>query len=159
MSELVAHKADVTIPVYGTIADAEVYLKYEADKVIAEKDKEIAELKSEITDLRDDKKSTDTILDERNAEIAELKADYKEACDRLQTANLIKDEQLGATRHQKYKRCLAMVRWCGYWAEYWDCCEPSDCSKFIANTRFYHKWRKRWLELAEKFKPNNSTAQ
>jgi len=35
MSELVAHKADVTIPVYGTIADAYVYLKSEADKVIA----------------------------------------------------------------------------------------------------------------------------
>ena len=48
MSELVAHKADVTIPVYGTIADAEVYLKSEADKVIAEKDKEIAELKADI---------------------------------------------------------------------------------------------------------------
>ena len=41
MSELVAHKADVTIPVYGTIADAEVYLKEKADKVIAEKDKEL----------------------------------------------------------------------------------------------------------------------
>ena len=45
-----------------------------------------------------------------DAVIAELKADYKEACDRLQTANLIKDEQLAATRHQKFKRCLAMVR-------------------------------------------------
>ena len=40
MSELVAHKADVTIPVYGTIADAEVYLKDKADAAIAElKDK------------------------------------------------------------------------------------------------------------------------
>lgn len=52
-----------------------VYLKREADKVIAEKAKVIAELKSDIADLRDDKKSTDAILDERNAEIAELKAD------------------------------------------------------------------------------------
>lgn len=32
--ELNAHKADVYIPVYGSIADAEVYLKAEADKVI-----------------------------------------------------------------------------------------------------------------------------
>lgn len=36
MSELNAYKADVTIPVYGTIADAEVYLKDKADAAIAE---------------------------------------------------------------------------------------------------------------------------
>lgn len=36
MSELKAYKGDVTIPVYGTIADAEVYLKKEADEAIAE---------------------------------------------------------------------------------------------------------------------------
>ena len=36
MSELNAYKADVTIPVYGTIADAEVYLKEKADEAIAE---------------------------------------------------------------------------------------------------------------------------
>lgn len=34
--ELKAYKGDVTIPVYGTIADAEVYLKEKADEVIEE---------------------------------------------------------------------------------------------------------------------------
>lgn len=34
--ELKAYKADVTIPVYGTIADTEVYLKDKADAAIAE---------------------------------------------------------------------------------------------------------------------------
>ena len=34
--ELKAYKADVTIPVYGTIADAKVYLKEKADAAIAE---------------------------------------------------------------------------------------------------------------------------
>ena len=34
--ELKAYKGDVTIPVYGTIADADVYLKEKADEVIAE---------------------------------------------------------------------------------------------------------------------------
>lgn len=34
--ELNAYKADVTIPVYGTIADAEVYLKEKVDAAIAE---------------------------------------------------------------------------------------------------------------------------
>jgi hypothetical protein len=84
--------------------------------------------------------------------IEELKADYKEACDRLQTANLIKDEQLAETRHQKWKRCLAMARWCServariekdyaFWRHGKD---------YASN--FYKRWKKRWLELAEKFK-------
>ena len=34
--ELKAYKGDVTIPVYGTIADAEVYLKDKVDAAIAE---------------------------------------------------------------------------------------------------------------------------
>ena len=54
----------------------EFYLKYEADKLIA--------------DLEEShKKEVEQLL----IYIAELKADYKEACDRLQTTNLIKDEQ------------------------------------------------------------------
>lgn len=43
--ELTAYKADVTIPVYGTIADADVYLKDKVDAVLAEKDAEIRRLK------------------------------------------------------------------------------------------------------------------
>lgn len=81
--------------------------------------------------------------------IEELKADYNEACDRLQTANLIKDEQLAATRHSKYKRCLAMAKWCA--AEY----DIYNLTPRIEKVELYRKWRKRWLELAEKLKPNN----
>ncbi|WP_173383949.1 hypothetical protein [Fibrobacter succinogenes] len=54
----------------GKIQETRVYIKSEADKVIAE-------LKSDIADLRDDKKLTDAILDERNAEIAELKGEIE----------------------------------------------------------------------------------
>ena len=42
--ELKAYKGDVTIPVYGTIADAEVYLKKDADEAIAELKDEALEL-------------------------------------------------------------------------------------------------------------------
>lgn len=76
--------------------------------------------------------------------IAELKADYKEACGRLQTANLIKDEQLAATRHHKYKRCLAMAMWCG---EKW-----ADIATPYGKSVWYNKWQKRWLSLSNKFK-------
>lgn len=60
----------------GELHFSHVYLKSEADKVIA--------------DLEEShKKEVEQLL----MEIVKLKADYKEACDRLQTANLIKDEQ------------------------------------------------------------------
>ena len=99
---------------------------------------------------------------EADAVIAELKGDYKEACDRLRlTANLIKDEQLAATRHQKYKRCLAMARCCGVLvcfppAPGW--CESEAYiheygSEYDENlVAWFGKWYERWLKIAEKFK-------
>jgi hypothetical protein len=45
--ELKAYKGDVTIPVYGTIADAEVYLKKDVDAAIAELKAENEQLKKE----------------------------------------------------------------------------------------------------------------
>ena len=100
--------------------------------------------------------------------IAELKADYKEACDRLQTANLIKDEQLAATRHQKYKRCLAMAEWCEATALW--CYQAANTLPGGFHATLYRKpvmiepdrlfkrfvrlnnWSKLWRKLAEKFK-------
>jgi len=73
--------------------------------------------------------------------IAELKADYQEACNRLQTANLIKDEQLAETRHQKWKRCMAMAMMLEH-----------VCPITIRKAKWKGKWYLRWLELAEKFK-------
>lgn len=43
--ELNAYKGDVFIPVYGSIANADVYLKKAADALLAEKDAEIRRLK------------------------------------------------------------------------------------------------------------------
>ena len=48
-------------------------------------------------------------------------------------------------RHQKYKRCLAMAFWCsaelGMLVSTWE-----------SKIKFYKRWHKRWLELANKFK-------
>jgi hypothetical protein len=87
--------------------------------------------------------------------IAELKADYKEACDRLQTANIIKDEQLAATRHQKYKRCLAMAEWCNseMGRETFACFRPRHTKEvWREEHKYWAKWRKIWFELYIKFK-------
>ena len=104
----------------------QVYLKSEADKVIS--------------DLEEShKKEVEQLL----IEIVELKADYKEACDRLQTANLIKDEQLAATRHQKFKRCLDKAN---YWmAVSYNCIDGKHRQK--AEKHHY-----KYLKLAERFK-------
>ncbi|MBO7414010.1 MAG: hypothetical protein J6U20_10195 [Fibrobacter sp.] len=100
-----------------------VYLKSEADKVIAEKDARIAELKKE----RD-----------------WLAKDRAQAYDDLEKRAQLNIKQEESIRHQKYKRCLAMARWC----------RECSWSKCVENVDFYYKWYNRWLELAEKFKPN-----
>lgn len=46
--------------------------------------------------------------------------------------------------HQKYKRCLAMAKWCE--------CRWADISTQYYKSVLYRKWQLRWLELAEKFK-------
>lgn len=79
-------------------------------------------------------------------QVDKLESDYEEACGRLQTANLIKDEQLAATRHQKYKRCLAMAKWCN------ERYILDDCLYELGKTRFYDRWENRWLNIAEQFK-------
>ena len=91
-------------------------------------------------------------LEEQESEIAELKADYKEACDRLQTANLIKDEQLAATRHSKYKRCLNKAEWCEERCARYDLLQEHSGFSWRREIDFYFRWYQRWLQLAEKFK-------
>ena len=47
----------------------------------------------------------------------------------------------------KYKRCLAMAKWCEL--------KRIDAADYRIPRRkweFYTKWHKRWLELTEKFK-------
>ena len=117
---------------------AEFYLKYEADKVLA--------------DLEESHKME---VEQLLMEIVKLKGDYKEACGRLQTANLIKDEQLAAARHQKCKRCLAMAKWCE--AEMWKIRNTPLCEMFAHEVwqhddEFWQRWHSRWLDLAYKFK-------
>ena len=106
---------------------AEFYLKYEADKVIAEKDTEIQRLENLCESYR---------IDCDNLAIREANA-YKE----IERDN----KQL---RHHKYKRCLAMAKWCDAQVEWYNSLNE-DYSFWL---ELYVKWHNRWLELAEKFK-------
>ena len=112
MSELKAvHDFDVYEAYTKTGDDdaAQVYLKSEADKVIAE-------------------------LEER---IADGDRDFE-------MANNQNERLLKIVRRQKYKRCFAMAKLC-HW----------KMGVFIykeEKSNFYHRWHKRWLEIAAKFK-------
>ena len=109
-------------------SDEKFYLKSEADKVFAEKDAEIERLEI-------------------------LCATYRHDCDNLAISN---EQAKRAARtllkkmnYNKYKRCLAMARWGN---------ERHTFNDTNEKRTWLHKGHNRWLELAEKFKPN-STAQ
>ena len=124
---------------------AEFYLKYEADKLIAEKDKEIAEKESEIAELKAQKAQAED-------DCAYWKMSEGNAANAMHETEEYAMQLYNEARHHKYKRCVAMARWCSeriariekdyaFWRHGKD---------YASN--FYKRWEKRWLKLAEKFK-------
>lgn len=95
------------------------YEKSEADKVMAElEENHKAEVKELLCLIRDKENNFNRAFDSEEKEI----------------------------RHQKYKRCFKMARWCAQMMVF--------NSKYGTAKKWhlFKKWRKRWLELAEKFK-------
>lgn len=114
----------IEIPGIGTIESADLYLKSEADKVIAEKDKEIAELEERIADGDKD----------------------------FDMANSQNERLLKFVRHHKYKRCMAMAEMCD--EVMMSCeLRCFTVHRIWANKHEWSmRWKYRWLELAENFK-------
>lgn len=102
--ELKAYKGDVTIPVYGTIADAEVYLKDKADEALSEKDHEIARLNTEIKEAVKTMKSQDV-------EIMELKKKLENV-----QATAYADSVDAGMRERRLRR--ALYKACANWAHH-----------------------------------------
>lgn len=106
------------------------YLKYEADKVIAEKDKEIADLV------------------EKNKRLANK--------DVIMASEAIKDVYK-ELRHQKYKRCLDKAAMCEARYDEEDAkVNGSGMSwEYISKEmKYWERWRWRWDALADQFKPD-----
>lgn len=119
MSELKARRIGQLMSETGR-CDTEVYLKSEADKVIAELEYRIADGDEDFE-----------IVYHQNKRLLKI------------------------VRHQKYKRCLVMARWCEERYNYLTCLENwqmtgREFQQVIGN--YWDRWYKRWLELAEQFK-------
>ena len=92
-------------------------------------------------------------LEEQESKIQSLEylcENYRCDCDNL---GIMTDKLKKAGRslrqnmnHQKYKRCLATAKLCN---EKW---LVHNFAEIQTKLRFYDKWEKRWLELANKFK-------
>ena len=98
--KLTACKGDVTISIYGTIADAEVYLKKDVDEAIAE----LKEFAEDACIERDDNQ---TAIDELQAENAELKAKLENV-----QASMYADAVDANMENRRLKRALYNLRAC-----------------------------------------------
>ena len=113
----------------------QVYLKSEADKVIA--------------DLEESHKME---VEQLLMEIVELKGQYKDM-DVTHTVHIAKmnakiDKLEEDVAWNKYKRCLAMAMWCELGrTERFSVLYPKNFGYLLMK-----KWHKIWMELAEKFK-------
>ena len=144
MSELKVYVKPIKTNMFGKmIVGQSYYLKSEADKVIAELKKKIEEQKRL-----------------RNMALASVP-------NALKVAKII--------QHNKHKRCLAMAEWCevtamwcyqaantlpiGFRATLYGKPVMIEPSRLFKRSARLDNWVYRWRKLAEKFKPNKSTAQ
>lgn len=121
MTELKAKMLGQTMNEYR--CDTKIYLKSEADKVIAELEESH---KMEVEQL---------LILNREQAISGNKLSYSM-------------EQ--ALRHQKFKRCWAMAIWCRSRACFYDTMREDGPYWRVKSDRAY-KWHKRWLKIADRF--------
>ena len=93
-------------------------------------------------------------------EIAELKAQKAQEEDDCAYWKMCEGNAVNATheteeacmyltkseRHHKYKRCLAMAKWCDAERDIF------NLTPKVTKVEFFARWHKRWLEIATKFK-------
>ena len=106
----------------------EVYIKSEADKVIADlEEKHKTEVKELLCLIRDKENNFNRAFDSEEKEL----------------------------RRHKYKRCLAMAEMCNARDDEEDAKvngRGASCEYISKEMKYWERWRWRWLKIAEKFK-------
>lgn len=163
MNELFAHKADVFVPVHGTVANADVYFKDKVDPVISELkaenrrlnnalDKERSETikymdelcnaKNEIERLTIDKRNYELRADVADGTVEKLKAENAELKQKLEDAKATAyTESVDAGMRERRLR-RALYKACANWAlstlAWLDCIdqgEPRKWSEMVQKCR------------------------
>ena len=160
--ELNAYKGDVYIPVYGSIADAKVYLKKDVDAAIAELKDVIHELQTENTELKKklmpclngDCILTCEVVEKYGKENAELKAKLEDV-----QASAYADSVDAGMRERRLKRALWLARaeramekiaWFKLWNISISTMNPEDSAR-----QEFDKWKKalgKFLKKTEEYK-------
>lgn len=133
MSELKARLLGQTMNEYG--CDTKIYLKSEADKVIAELEMKLAIAQQVLR------------LNKPEALYSNL-----ETMSRLTHEKYVIERR---ERHHKYKRCEAMAEWCNseMGRETFACFRPRHTKEvWREEHKYWAKWRKIWFELYKKIK-------
>ena len=149
MSEL---KAETIVP-QGTTVTLQMYPKAETDKVIVELEEshkmEVEQLLMEIVKLKEKHKT----------EVKKLLCLIR---DKENNFNRAFDSEEKELRRHKYKRCMAMARWCCDACDKWMMRKAKaiglgkdgviEYHKARSKLFHYMRWQTRWLKIAEQFK-------
>ena len=156
--KLQAYKGDVYIPVYGSIADADVYLKKDADTAIAELKDENAQLKQKLMPcLNGDCILTCEVVEKYGKENAELKAKLEDV-----QASAYAESVDAGMRERRLRRALWLARAWGASNQYQMFCFSSHIGdlmnvngftqrfKGCSNMRNAEEWQQIWKRVERK---------
>lgn len=89
------------------------------------------------------KSEADKVIAELKDKALQYKVLYKELCRDINTQERHFALQVN---YQKFKRCLAMAKWCNVkWVIH-------NFAEIPTKLGFYDEWKFRWLKIAKKFK-------
>lgn len=102
------------------------------------------------------KSEVDECISEIKKERDWLAKDRAQAYDDLEKRAQLNIRQEKSSRHQKYKRCVAMTKWCFAKANFHYIIGRKEGRQFAKDNfrrgNLYSKWCDRWKKLAEQFK-------
>lgn len=147
--ELKAYKADVTIPVYGTIADAEVYLKKDVDSAIDELKSENERLKDKLDAANNQcenliNSATDIML--RQDKANDAKRDEIESLKATHYAEMVD----AGMRERRLKR--ALYKACANWADVVAFEETEGIGYDNSVAERWRKMERKCIKKAEEYK-------
>ena len=133
------------------VVPSDVYLKSEADEELAKLNRQVKFLQITHSSCNNCNKCADGMGRVFDASLYELK---KEKASLLEHTTEVINSQERVIHRQKYKRCIAIVRWCFAKSNYHFHLAISGFNheENIRKDALYTKWRHRWLNIAAQFK-------